>query len=50
MLNDSDLDPRIWAVAACLIEDAKFQRVPAINLAKNRLEAAQKWESSLGPF
>lgn len=50
MLNDRNLDPRIWAVAGCLVEDAKSQRVPAINLAKNRLEAAQKWESLLGPF
>jgi hypothetical protein len=50
MLNDQSLDPGIWAVAGCLIEDAKSQRVPAINLAKNRLEAAQKWESLLGPF
>ena len=50
MLNDQNLDPRIWAVAGCLVEDAKSQRIPAINLAKNRLEAAQKWESLLGPF
>jgi hypothetical protein len=50
MLNDQKLDPRIWAVAGCLVEDAKFQRIPAINLAKSRLEAAQKWESLLGPF
>ena len=50
MLNDHDLDPRIWAVAGCLVEDAKSQRIPAINLAKSRLEAAQKWESLLGPF
>jgi len=50
MLNDRDLDPRIWPVAGCLIEDAKSQRIPAIDLAKSRLEAAQKWESLLGPF
>ena len=50
MLNDQNLDLRISAVAGCLVEDAKSQRVPAINLAKNRLEAAQKWESLLGPF
>jgi hypothetical protein len=50
MLNDQNLDPRIWAVAGCLVEDAKSKRIPAINLAKNRMEAAQKWESLLGPF
>jgi hypothetical protein len=50
MLNDQNLDPNIWAVAGCLVEDAKSQGIPAINLAKNRLEAAQKWESLLGPF
>jgi hypothetical protein len=50
MLDDQNLDPRIWAVAGCLVEDAKSQRIPAINLAINRLEAAQKWESLLGPF
>jgi hypothetical protein len=50
MLNDQSVDPHIWAVAGCLIEDAKSQRIPAINLAKNRLETAQKWESLLGSF
>jgi hypothetical protein len=50
MLNDRNFAPGIWSVAGCLVEDAKSQRVPAINLAKNRLEAAQKWESLLGPF
>ena len=50
MLNDQNLDPRIWAVAGCLVEDAKSQRMPAINLARTRLESAQKWESLLGPF
>ena len=50
MLNDQNLDPRIWAVAGCLVEDAKSQRIPAINLAKTRLETAQKWESLLGSF
>jgi hypothetical protein len=50
MLNDQSLDPRIWAVAGCLVEDAKSQRIPAINLAKNRLDAAQKWQSLLGSF
>jgi hypothetical protein len=50
MLNDQNRDPRIWSVAGCLVEDAKSQRIPAINLAKTRLETAQKWESLLGPF
>ena len=50
MLNDQNLDPHIWAVAGCLVEDAKSQRIPAINLAKNRLNAAEKWQSLLGPF
>jgi hypothetical protein len=50
MLNDHDLDPRIWAMAGCLVEDAKSQRIPAINLAKSRLQAAQAWQSLLGPF
>jgi|SRR5882762_470143 len=50
MLNDQNLDPRIWAVAGCIAEDAKSQRIPAINLAKDRLEAAQKWQSLLGSF
>lgn len=49
-LNDQSPDPSIWAVAGCLIEDAKSQGIPAINLAKNRLDAAQKWQSLLGPF
>ena len=50
MLNDQNLDPQIWALAGCLVEDAKSQGIPAINLAKSRLETAQKWESVLGPF
>jgi hypothetical protein len=50
MLNDQNLDPHVWAVAGCLVEDAKSQKIPAINLAKSRLESAQKWESLLGPF
>jgi hypothetical protein len=50
MLNDHSVDPRIWAVAGCLVEDAKSQRIPAIILAKSRLEAVQRWESLLGPF
>jgi hypothetical protein len=50
MLNDQNLDPRIWAVAGCLVEEAKSQGIPAINLATSRLEAAQKWQSLLGPF
>jgi hypothetical protein len=50
MLNDHSVDPRIWAVAGCLVEDAKAQRILPIILAKSRLEAAQKWESLLGPF
>ena len=50
MLNDQSLDPGIWAVAGCLVGDAKSQGIPAINLAKNRLDAAHKWESLLGPF
>ena len=50
MLNDQNHDPRIWSVAGCLVEDANAQRIPAINLAKNRMEVAQKWESLLGPF
>jgi len=49
MVNDQSFDPRIGAVA-CLVEDAKAQRIPTINLAKNRLEVAQKWQSLLGPF
>jgi hypothetical protein len=50
ILNDRGLDSRIWAVAGGLVGDAKSQRIPTINLAKNRLEAAQKWEILLGPF
>ena len=50
MLNDQSLDPGVWAVAGCLMEDAKSQGIPTINLAKNRLDAAQKWQSLLGPF
>ena len=50
MLQDQNLDPHIWAVAGCLMEDAKSKGIPAINLAKARLQAAQKWESLLGPF
>jgi hypothetical protein len=49
-LNDHSIDPRIRAIAGCLAEDAKSQRIPAIILAKNRLQAAQKWESLLGSF
>lgn len=49
-LNGRNVDPRIWAIAGCIAEDAKSQRIPAINLAKNRLEAAEKWQSVLGPF
>lgn len=50
MLKDQNIDPHIWTVAGCLVEDAKSQRTPVINLAKDRLEAAQKWQSLLGPF
>jgi len=50
MGNDQSLDRRIGAVAGCLVEDAKAQRIPTINLAKNQMEAAQKWQSLLGPF
>lgn len=50
MLNDQNLDPQIWAVAGCLIEDAKSQGIAPIILAKNRVRAAQKWQSLLGPF
>ena len=50
MSQDQNIDPHIWAVAGCLMEDAKSKGIPAINLAKARLQVAHKWESLLGPF
>jgi hypothetical protein len=50
ILNDQRLDPNIWAVAGCLMEDAKHEKIPAIDLARRRLAEAERWGSLLGPF